>query len=363
MKKIVLQLLNCLLFLSLVAGMALAFSQFSKPDDVKSQLMLYDAVEEDSIDVIYIGSSAVYTFFDVMSIWETYGITSMSHGVSAMPFDFVIPYIQAAQTTQSPQLYVVELRSLMREEMYTHVFDAHYGTHQADVAINTLSYLPVSTSKLEAIGNSPYLQTGSYHHALDILFNHTVFLERVETKDEVEPLYYMGNQKLSYLTTDVSAEYQTLLETRQETVLPQSVTPQGQERLQELFQYAEQAGIQLCFTFSPYVSENETRDAAVRQGLVDYITENGYVCKDFNEDLLELDLAPASEFQDLYHVNAVGAKKYSLHTMAFLMENFDLTASQVSPAVAETWDAKLLGWLDYDDRHQSLMGIGKYYAD
>lgn len=355
-RKYLLQILNCVLFLGLAVALVVVLSEISKPDNIKSQLLLYDQVEEDSLDVIFVGSSAVYTFYDVMAIWDEYGITSMTHSASAMPFELTVPFLKQAQETQSPKVYVIELRSLMREEGYSRNFGTNVRNAQKEVAINTINYLPMSWYKLNFVLNSPYLQDEWYQYFLDILYNHAAIFERLETMEDVEPLMYMGNEKLSYYAFDVTEDWVSTVE--QGSTAPyalDSLSQESEDMLLELFAYAEAEGIQLCFSFSPYFSDRVAQDELVRNNIIDFVTSNGYVCLDFSEDFEEIGLNLETDYHDSCHVNVLGAEKYSLYFMDFLVEAFDLTPTETSPSVQATWDAEYADWMSYTTSRKSLM--------
>lgn len=100
-------------FLSVITVSFISVHQFSA-DEIR--IRNFFICEKNTIDVVHIGASEIYTGFSPEFIWRNYGITSYNLATAGAPMRLAKSEIRAAQEEQEPQLMVVSLNGTMYDD-------------------------------------------------------------------------------------------------------------------------------------------------------------------------------------------------------------------------------------------------------
>ena len=118
--------LRIAVFLLLAALLFAYFNQvltISASDSNRKIINAFYHEEENTIDVLYLGTSASNRYFISPLAYEETGMTVFTLATMGMPLFFVPELIEEVQKTQEPQLYVIELRSVLKDKEA--ITDAH----------------------------------------------------------------------------------------------------------------------------------------------------------------------------------------------------------------------------------------------
>ena len=109
---------------------ALLFAYFNRVFSISgsdSNRQIFNAFyseKENTIDVLYLGTSASNRYFISPIAYKETGLTAFTLATMGMPLFFFVPnLIEEAEKTQDPELYIIELRSVVKEKDM--VTDAH----------------------------------------------------------------------------------------------------------------------------------------------------------------------------------------------------------------------------------------------
>lgn len=316
----------------------------------KTQIKLYGEQEEDSIDIAFIGSSATYRFYDIMGIWEEYGVTSMCYYYGGLPFDMTIPMMEYISLNQSPEIYVVDLRYVLVDEYRMKYFGVYERDSQEEAFIDTLDLFPELYFKWDTIIGSNYTNSESYMYMFDILYNHEAFMDGVELFIENgftnESIDYKGN-RLAYSVTDITEDYVdfSTMEENEEYILSEET----KARLIEVFEYCEENNLNIYFTFTPYANSKNTYDQEIRCAIGEFIVGNGYAYSDYKSEIQEIGLDFTTDFYDAIHVNALGAEKYTAYAMPDILAAYEFDV-EYSQTVIDDWNVEYDDWTVYNEK-------------
>lgn len=98
-------------------------------DGIYSMTQFYE-LEENTVDVLVLGSSHAYMSFNTGALWREYGISSYVLTASAQPLWNSYYYLKEALKTQRPKLIVLEGYRLLEEEEFLspgYVIKSTYG--------------------------------------------------------------------------------------------------------------------------------------------------------------------------------------------------------------------------------------------
>ena len=77
---------------------------------------------EEKLDMVYVGGSAAYVYWQPLRAWNDCGFTSYNFATDAVQAENLKAYMKEVRTSQDPQLYVVDVRAF-----------EYYGQEELDI--------------------------------------------------------------------------------------------------------------------------------------------------------------------------------------------------------------------------------------
>lgn len=314
-----------LLVLALVLGRAdavLAFKQ-SEMNGSYSMERLYN-LDENSVDVLILGSSHAYVNIDPGTLWEERGIPAYILGGEIQPFWNTRYYLKEALKTQTPRLVVMDA--------YTATFTKEYNDNGRAVS-NTFG-MKWSRDKAEAMRLSapPDRLSGFF---LGYCQYHARFRElgREDFLANLGDSARYADWKGSYVSTLVnSGEWPADVQTEER----KPMTAKTEEWYRKTIELARSRGVPLLIVVNPYPGVTEAQQAVFNTA-ADIAGEYGVPFVNFNEDFAALDLDPAVDYIDSGHMNVWGSRKFTRQLGELLTERYDLPDRRGDPAY-QSWE-------------------------
>lgn len=358
-RKTIITIVQLILFIGIIAILYIGVSYICNPSDkLKAQNLTYESEIEESIDIAFVGSSSTYAYYDIMYIWEEYGITSETYAVASLGFDTTLTMVEMVEANQSPEIYVFDLRGAMTDEFNAKQYGSYDNEWRKTSFINVLNVLPYNLQRVSAVMSSELIQWNEkYMYIFDVLYYHEGFQDGVETiiEDEfvIEGSSYKAN-KIMYKMKDQTENY-TASSTITET--DYILTDATYDRMVELLEYCVENEINAYFTLTPYMKNKNVNDKDIRLVLGELVASYGYPFTDYRDEFDEIGLDLSTDFADANHVNAIGAKIFSAYSMEDILDVYDVD-TDYSQEVIDSWDSTYEEWLEYDTRR-----INNLYAD
>ena len=262
----------------------------------------YD-LEEDLIDVLFLGSSHCYCSVDNTLLWDEHGIGSFSLAISGQDLASSYHCMAEALKTQTPEVICVE--------MYGATF--HGYQVEGNMYRNTLPY------KWSLNGYHAVKSIVEEEKQEDVLLRwpiiHTRYAE-LQKEDFVK-------SNVPYLGYDPVFEVGHVDELK--TYHGDEAEPIGEEEelwLRKIIALAEDADIELCFFVAPYVTSEywQKNYNYVKQIAKEH--DVAFINMTDMQEELKLDLS--QDFCDWAHTNHNGAKKVTGYLGQFLKDNYEL---------------------------------------
>lgn len=314
-KKIIIEITALLVSLCILLGATsyLGYRFMPLREDYGATWNMFLEEQEDSVDVLFVGSSMIYCDIIPAKLYEKTGHTSYLLSAPYMMPDVAYYYLKEALRTQSPDLVMVEATSF------------YFSTKEADYYKVNYGYMPYSLNRLEAS-----LFAAPNDEKLGLLFPMFNYHQRWED-------YSLGEifSKREDARPDLMAGY-TLLEKE----MPQKKRYERQflcdeedynrniVYLHKITELCKEEDIELEFFIVPaceYV--NEERTQKIRDERDDIKVTN------FNDVFEELDLLLESDFYDARHVNINGAIKFTDYLADYITQSYELEKSSHDEAL------------------------------
>lgn len=276
------------LFCALFAG---ATALLRNKNSAGAILSLY-AEPEDSLDVIFIGSSHILNGVFPMELWAQYGIVSNNLGQHGQSIPISYYMAQEAIRTQHPDLIVLDAYMLYYPEL---IYEGDGNSHKS---IDNMAW---ALPKLRAIFDL-FTWEDRWDYLVPLSLYHSRWKEL--SAEDLTPPDLSGK----------GCEYR--LETRPydpvEPVDPDFRAPLSQLALDyfdRLVQLCREEGVELILVCAPFLADEEQQGQM--NAVADVAAEYGLTYWNYLTRLDEMGFDPETDLYDYSHLNANGALKFT----------------------------------------------------
>ena len=301
------------------AWKVLTLKSFADSDNTTASFENFYELEEDSVDVLFMGTSHVREGFVPQELYDGYGITSYNLASSEQSIVMTYYWLEEALETQSPEVVVLDVLNLFGDDL---------GCDEGQIR-KALDYMRWGPAKVAAIADvcaideeqteiSFYLPNVRYHDRWEEL-------SVVDfTADEVVGAsnYHGYASMYAYGTTD--EEFTPLVEGASDEVA--GLGEVGVEYLDRIVGLCEEEGIELVLVKTPSVYWTMAKHNAIAA----YAEEHGLDFYDLNEEGLyeELGFEFDEDSLDGQHANLSGAIKITDFMGGLLSDEYGLEAHE-----------------------------------
>ena len=301
-RKNLIRLISGLLFLALLVGFTLCAGHLLPPErtDFGATWNMYLREPEDSVDILFFGSSLVYCDVIPAVIYEETGLTSYVMGGPEQTLSLTYYYIREALRTQSPSVIFLELTGVMFERYQ-------------NFTVANVSYMPLLSEN--RIGAA--LNASEPEERFGLLF------PLYDYHDQWRNLRWFFSGRPDE-TPDPLAGY-SLMETAEaqteryarDYATAEDVLTENLGWLRKIVALCEREGVRLVLfqvpscAYVPAAALERARDAAGA----------GTAVVDFNDCFDTMGIDMETDFYDFLHFNARGALKFTRALAAYLAED------------------------------------------
>ena len=313
--------------------------------------------EEDkqSLDIVYIGASDVYSDIAPGYTYERDGLTSYIFATQANSIRNYKSQLKNVLSRQTPSLIVIELNGALygddgefNEEASLH----NYGDN-----------VPLDFTKAEWIAQSVKDNKAEYlfpiikYHELwsdlsaDQLYRDTV---RDDQKRGYNYLKGMLNWTIVYPSPKPSLNSKLAASADQKLPLKE----EDEAALRELLEYCRSENLDnVVFTRFPHIVTEKTFDRFKRSNTAgDIVAEYGYDYLNFERDFALTGLQEKHDFYNEDHLNIYGQQLFTAYLIDTLKERYALAPRTLSDAQREEWDVCADYYEAYYSYSEKLIG-------
>lgn len=315
------------LFLLLLFGLFLKAEQILKLDmghRGTDNVNGFYAEEENSVEVLFIGSSTMFCTADPLVLYEEYGIASYDFGSSAQPFELSLLYMQEALKTQKPKVIALEVLSIGNE----------LDTNKADNLNYGLTDMPFSKEKAAGLYDMFRNDKGAGISYLIPMLQYKDRWQELTKEDFVHRAEGKNYTKGAY-TPDLIAPSPLDFSSYYEEE-PFAIPERNRVIFDRMVRLCEENDIQLLLFKAPNIGWKISQTKAVAALAEEY----SLPFIDFFSLMDELGVDPARDFRDNSHFNRYGSRKASLYLGAYLREHYTLTDWRATDR-ENSWDLAL----------------------
>lgn len=311
--------------------------------------------EKEIWDGIYIGTSLADRSWAAPLAWEEYGMAVYPMSTDGQPFVLSASIIKEVLKYQDIDFVMVELHGTRPKTLKASDARMRKVTDNMKLSANRFEAISSTLAHMdqwypgyydESFMNrlSYYIPFLKYHKRVtsDGEFYREDFITGVsKMKGVYEAARHVAAKQVKYTASDAYIE-------------PEE---EAKEILDELFELAQEKGIELIFITAPTGMSEEVKGYA--NGAVKYVRDHGYTALNFyDEDVMEAcGIKGSDDFIDMKHLNTAGAYKFTQYVSAWLKETLDIEDHRGDERY-ESWDE---AWEVYEEFYeQSLIEIEEW---
>lgn len=303
------------------------------------------AEEKDSLDAIYIGGSGVDRYWAAPLAWNKHGIAVYPLSIGAQPLAAVKGFMREALKTQSPELFIIDIRNIKRD-----LDVLKPGTiHQSYERFRSLSNRFLTAKEVLDFKGVSRSERLSYY--IPIIKNHSRWSKGLSKNDFVKPY---SPFKGMYYSKKLSHKIFKMEEISSQTNEEIPIAEEMESCLRDILDFCKSEKLEVLFVASPFqVTEDERKMFNYAENL---INEYKYTFLDFNNLTEEIGLDFSKDFFDNLHVNMKGAFKYTNYFSDYLVDNYKMEDKSGSDDY-KSWDES------YDNLKQILKDKSDFRLD
>lgn len=277
--------------------------------------------KQNTIDVIFLGSSHMYRSIYPLDIWHEYGITSWNLGSSEQPIAASYHLAKIAIEEQHPKVIVME--------MYMSFIDSKYYNYARIHQIT--DNLPLSLSKLEMIDDLiPKEDQLEFYFPISIYHSRWPQLSKKDFKKISSNRKGIGYSNTIYEYPDFE-----IVDSSQKYPLPDITI----EYIKKTKALCDKYDVQLLLIAVPYLAtgEYENRQKSLNS-IYDIADELKVPYIDMFHNMDEIGLDRRYDFAEWQHLNINGAKKVSSYIGKYIKENYNIKDRRNDTELSQKWD-------------------------
>ena len=269
--------------------------------------------EKNSLDMVYIGGSATFVYYEPLRAFERQGITSYNFAANTIQPELYKTMIKDILRRQKPEVIVIDARAFQYREKDQPPTEVAYR--------NVLTGMPLSINKIEFIHENveKYLNEDDAPYYFDIIKYHRN-PEKIRVNDQIKMAFNMYENQLKGFHFIPKVEEQKKIVNNTDVKTP--ISEETEKILIDLLEYCKTTDCNYLFVVSPYVEQELHKENF--NYISEIINQYGYNFLDTNDYYNEMKLNFKTDLYNYSHVNIFGADKYTDFLCEYLIENYNL---------------------------------------
>lgn len=351
------------LMLALAVGLwILQENYFCHADHNRVRVKGFFLEDADSLDVVYLGASEVYSDIAPGYAYERDGITSYLFATQANTILNYKSQLKNILSRQKNALIVIELNGAL--------YDEDELTKEANLR-NYSDHAPLDFDKVEYVAKN--VGENQLEYLFPLLKYHGTWSDTEHAGGD-EALYrrtVADNQSRGYSCLKGVLNWPLRFKSPTPSLnstLPDSANKKqpladtAEKSLRELLEYCKSEGLgNVVFARFPHIVTERTYDRFERNNTVgEIVAEYGYDYLNFERDFAATGLDEDADFYNLDHLNVYGQQRFTAFLTDYLKEHYALESHALSVEQKEEWQTCADYYEAYVRYNEEMMKQGDF---
>lgn len=328
-KKYVSRTIKILSF-ALAAFLIMTVTQV-RGDHNKIRLDGFYMEEKNSLDVVLLGASEVYTAFSSSLAYDEYGFTSYPYAIEANYIDLFESQIKEIRNNQTPKVLLIEMNGAL--------YDNKMKDKDAKLRRFTDS-MPFSQNKIDTVN-----QFGNEEDKLSYYFPWIMYhgsKSAIGRFPDNIALHLRGNSALKGVSGKSKSVYKGKVIDVEGDTSKKDLPAETEEKLRSFLQYCKDNKFEnVVFAKFPHRITKKKFYERFQMGntMGDIIREYGFDYLDFENNCKEVGLDYKEDFYNDDHMNIYGQQKFTKYLGKILVDKYSVEKSKLSEENKARWDS------------------------
>lgn len=359
-KKIILSIISSVIIILILISFV-PLSYLLRPVGYnRDNLNGFYAETPNSLDMVYIGGSACFLYWEPLRAWNQYGFTSYNFAHDTIPPQAIKYYIKEIKKTQTPKLWVIDLRPFQYgEEPFAGDMNIPNMSHEVPIR-NGVDYMLYSKNRNDLIKASVGDKSERFSYYFDFIKYHSnwqnfgFLLYNCWESKSLKPFGLFTNildnpsKGFFFQPKTQSVNFTDYSSVKEETVIP--------ARLNELFidliDYCTQEKLTVLFIVHSYC---QTKEHKMKYNYMKRIIEdNGFEFLNTNDYCKDIGLDYSMDMFNNDHVNVFGAEKYTDFVAKYINKHYYLPDKRNQSAYEE-WNTLYVDFESDSTRYKTFI--------
>ncbi|MBR1535102.1 MAG: hypothetical protein IJ639_12095 [Ruminococcus sp.] len=355
----VIKLLCLILAVALTVGLLQEYV-FCHADHNRQRLKGFYEEDKNSLDIVYLGASEVYSDIAPGYAYENGGVTSYLFATQANSILNYKSQLKNILSRQDPDLIVIELNGAVYG-------DEHEATKEPNLR-NYADNVPLDLNKAE------WIMQNTGDQAIEYLFPfikyHGIWSDTRHNKEQVYKKTIIQDQIRGYNYLKGILNETNIFQNTQRSMndsLPDSanvkepLTEVEENGLRDLLQFCKDEKLDnVVFARFPHIVVRRTFDRFARSNTVGEIVEEyGFDYLNFERDIALTKLDERHDFYNLDHLNVYGQKKFTAFLTDYLKQHYSVSPRELSDSQQAEWETCADYYEAYYNYSDKLIKQGK----
>lgn len=308
--------------------------------------------EQKDLDVVYIGGSACFVYWQPLNAWKNYGITSYDYATNGLEAANIEYMIRNSEKNSHKDLYIIGVRPFQLWSEAGSTGALRYVTDSWSI-FSPYRYELINSffdehNTGEKVDYPSYWFDISYYHDNATVLQTAENWQYNKKKESVANYGWEWIDLYQYLEAPVESEWRT---DERETLL------EGDEKaLRSLCEYCSSEKLNVLFVVCPYYIEQDHEKKY--NTIEDIVSEYGFDFLNANEYYSEMNIDFSSDYYNRRHVNCFGAEKYTLFLGKYITEKYDLEDHRGESGY-ESWDEDYARFASEEEQYKNSISLQK----
>lgn len=306
---------------------------FKEKDGILSIQTFYKC-RENSVDVLFLGSSHVFMNVNNGVLWTDYGMASFDLCASGQPAWNIYYYLKEALKTQKPELLVVDCFTMAKDNEFSEIPSVIKSTYGMKLSKNKLDAIKVSVPKDDYMDF--WLEYPTYHSRYEEI-------SRLDFDKYIPDNYYP--EWKGQIISPYIKEFEKPIDIDSDEKV--NLNPKSEEYYRKIIELAKEENIPIMLMIAPYVVSKE--HMSYFNTMADIAAEYNVPFVNFNYDYDGIGLDFSRDFADGEHLNNKGSIKFSKYLGEYIKTYYEVSDRSGQPGY-EDYDvcANITFMKDYD---------------
>lgn len=327
----------CLLLAVMISVTFLQQFILRRMDHNSTRLDGYYLEDKNSLDVVVIGASDVYTSFSSCRAYDKFGFTSYPYATEAITANGLKTALKEVLRTQNPKLILIEINPYLYG-------DAYSETREANLR-RLIDNMPLNTNKLEAVfGYVPNKNREEY--LVPFLKYHSVWSDYPKPGRRAVSTMETTLRGYSYLKgfrTTTQYNNQPFKALNRSVLTEEKAYPLNaklEASLRDLLDYCKEEKLDnVVFMRVPHMVYKDTYNRVRRANTVGQIVNSyGYDFLNLEREWNKIGLNFHDDYYNVEHMNIYGAEKFTDYLCNIIQNDYNVGPSELTAEQKEVWD-------------------------